>query len=242
MTTSRTLLCVMVLVSAIPVPAASPQDERAAAVATSLGHAHHLLWRRAVAAGFDDGSGVADPSRRQAAIDAYVGSRIRPVEPGEQALQARYRELVRLVGQREYRIRLLQSDDAAAVKQAHERAQAGVPFERLASELSRVPSAARGGDLGWVGFPQPPTFGQTNGVPLEIARVLPHLAPGQVSEPLALSGSWALVLLEAVRDTRLPSFESVRETLRTLFLRESTLAQARALGDDILREAMDARP
>lgn len=243
MTSCRTLLCVILLVSAIPVPAASPQDERAAATAASLGHAHHLLWQRAVAAGFDDGSGAADPSRRQAAIDAYVGSRIRPVEPGEQALQARYRELVRLVGPQEYRIRLLQSNDAAAVKRAHERAQAGVPFERLAGELSRVPSAGRGGELGWVGFPLPPTFGQTNGVPLEIARVLPHLAPGQVSEPLALAdSSWALVQLEAVRDTRLPSFDSVRETLRTLFLRESTLAQARALGDEILRDAMDARP
>lgn len=242
MTPFRTAICATLLAFAVAVSAASPPDQRTAAAAATQTLAHDLLWRRALAAGFDDGTGASDPDRRQAAIDAYVGSRIRPVEPSKQALQARYRDLIGRTGPQEYRIRLLQSDDAAAVRRAHERAQAGVPFAHLASELSRVPSAARGGDLGWVGFALPPTLGQTNGLPLEIARVLPHLAPGELSEPLALADSWALVLLEAVRDTQRPSFESVRETLRALFLRESALAQARALGEEIVREAMSSRP
>jgi parvulin-like peptidyl-prolyl isomerase len=242
MTPFRALICATLLASALAVSAASPPDERTAAAAATQALAHDLLWRRALAAGFDDGTGASDPERRQAAIDAYVGSRIRPVEPSEQALRARYRDLIGRTGSQEYRVRLLQSDDAAAVRSAYERAKAGAAFAHLASELSRVPSAARGGDLGWVGFALPPTLGQTNGLPLEIARVLPHLAPGELSEPLALADSWVLVLLEAVRDTQRPSFESVRETLRVLFLRESALAQARALGDEMLREAVSSRP
>ena len=242
MTPVRTSICATLLTFAIAVSAASPPDERTAAAAATQALAHDLMWRRALAAGFDDGTGASDPDRRQAAIDVYVGSRVRPVEPSEQALQARYRDLLGRTGPQEYRIRLLQSDDAAAVRSAHERAKAGVPFAQLAGELSRVPSAARGGELGWVGFVLPPTHGRTNGLPLEIAHVLPRLTPGQVSEPLALTDSWALVLLEAVRDTQRPSFESVRETLRALFLRESALAQARALGVEIVHEAMGSRP
>lgn len=241
MTLVRTLILFTILAFASPVPAAGPPDERTAGAATQA-HVHDLLWRRAIAAGFDDDATASDPGRRQAAISAYVVSRVRPVEPSEQALLARYRDLTRRTGPKEYRVRLLQSDDAAAVKRAHERAKAGASFAQLAGELSRVPSAARAGELGWVGFALPPTFGQTNGLPLELAQVLPHLAPGQVSGPLALADSWAIVLLEAVRDTRLPSFEEARETLRALFLRESVVAQARALRDDVVREAMASRP
>lgn len=182
-------------------------------------------------------TGPASGAQRQRLIDAYLAGRLRPVEAAEQALLARYAELVALLGPREYRVALILARDEHTLRRAYERAVAGESFDGLARELSQAPSAARGGDLGWTGFPLPVSPGRTNGVPFELAVLLPQMSAGDISLPVPLAGSWAMVRFEAVRDTVVPGFDSVREQIAELYRRESLIAQARALGAGLFREA-----
>lgn len=68
--------------------------------------------------------------------------------------------------------------------------QAGAPFRALAGNFSRSPSAALGGDLGWV---QPSHLDQ------ELQNVVAQLRPGQVSTPVRTLGGYYLIMLREVR-------------------------------------------
>ena len=69
--------------------------------------------------------------------------------------------------------------------------RAGAPFSSLASNFSQSPTAATGGDLGWV---------QTHQLDPDIASVIRQLTPGALSEPLeTVSGIYIL----SVRDKRI---------------------------------------
>ena len=66
----------------------------------------------------------------------------------------------------------------------------GVPFRALAQQYSACPSAARGGDLGWVAAEE---------VRPALRELLPSLAAGNVSLPMEADG---MVILFAVRQKR----------------------------------------
>lgn len=202
--------------------------------------AEALVWQGAQAAGFDSPAltgGSVERARRMAAIEAYVASRIQVIEPTEDALRARFDDIVGRLGPREFRISLIQTPDEAALRAAASRIARGSDFAHEARTSSRVPSAARGGELGWVTFPPPARQGLTNGVPLAIAESIGDLQPGQTSPPIRVGESWALVRVDAVRDTLVPDYHSVRSSLRKAFHMESMQAQSRQLIVDLMRHA-----
>lgn len=66
----------------------------------------------------------------------------------------------------------------------------GVPFEKLAKEYSRAPSAENGGLLGWV---------PESAVEPEMKEELAQMEPGQVSSPIRTDNGYTVIALRAVR-------------------------------------------
>lgn len=71
----------------------------------------------------------------------------------------------------------------------------GANFSRVAQQFSFAPSAAQGGDLGWV------TQGELKP---EVAQVIDQIQPGQVSEPIQVQGGIMIVGLRAKRAGQTP--------------------------------------
>ena len=79
--------------------------------------------------------------------------------------------------------------------------QQGVPFRALAQQYSACPSAARGGDLGWIAMEE---------VRPALRAVVPNLSAGNVSLPVEADGMVVLLALRQKRDAARagePSYE-----------------------------------
>lgn len=70
--------------------------------------------------------------------------------------------------------------------------QQGVPFQALAQRFSSCPSAARGGDLGWMRRPE---------LDGQVAEIIPRLSEGNVSTPIETSDG-EMMKLVAIRQKR----------------------------------------
>jgi peptidyl-prolyl cis-trans isomerase SurA len=79
----------------------------------------------------------------------------------------------------------------------------GAPFQTVAGQFSQSPSAADGGDIGWV------IEGQLAD---ELDRALLGLRPGQIAGPIRAEGGYYVLLL---RDRREPAGTKVDETPAT---------------------------
>jgi len=81
----------------------------------------------------------------------------------------------------------------ASADQIAQQIMAGAPFQTIAGQFSQSPSAADGGDMGWV------VQGQ---LPDELDHLLADMKPGQVAGPVRAEGGYYLLLL---RDRREPA-------------------------------------
>ena len=87
----------------------------------------------------------------------------------------------------------------AGADQLAQQIAAGAPFQTMAGQFSQSPSAADGGDMGWV------TQGQ---LPEELDHLLTDLKPGQVAGPVRAEGGYYLIFL---RDRREPANTQLAE-------------------------------
>ncbi|HET9598703.1 MAG TPA: peptidylprolyl isomerase [Anaeromyxobacteraceae bacterium] len=85
------------------------------------------------------------------------------------------------------------------------RVRAGDDFATVAREMSQAPSAAEGGDLGWLkrGTVQP-----------EIEKVALALKPGQVSDLVRTRTGWQILKVEDRRGGQVRPFDDVKEEIR----------------------------
>ena len=102
------------------------------------------------------------------------------------------------------------------------RMREGVPFRALAQQFSACPSAARGGDLGWMSLSE---------MPVAIRDVVPNLQQGNISLPVESDDMLVMVALRQTRDAAQagePAYEVVyagapksvgRETAEAAFAR-----------------------
>ncbi len=164
---------------------------------------------------------AAEPQVRQALQDAkesvlrdaWLKANLKPAAITEEQVRARYNTIVASLGQKQYKASLIQVANAAAANAALTRIQGGEDFAEVARQVSLAPSQANGGAIGWISFKEPPQEGQTQGVPLPIARALSAQAPGTVSAPIALGDRYYLVKADEVRPTRVTSYEESRAGL-----------------------------
>lgn len=78
----------------------------------------------------------------------------------------------------------------AAANQLIAQLQQGAPFQAVARQFSSAPTAASGGDAGWVGSGQ---------MPGEVEAALQALRPGQLSAPIVVRDGVYIILLRDVR-------------------------------------------
>ena len=67
----------------------------------------------------------------------------------------------------------------------------GAPFQNVAQQFSAAPSAARGGDAGWI---------VEGSVPPPLQQALDQLEPGQLSRPIPVEGGVYIIYLRDKRD------------------------------------------
>jgi peptidyl-prolyl cis-trans isomerase SurA len=126
-------------------------------------------------------------------------------------------ELARTDRSVEYRLREIiipatqenESEISAYLQNVRNEVLSGADFGTVAKEISRGPSAPRGGDIGWI----PP-----RALPPEFTQILDQMQPGNVTPPLPMQGGLVLLQLNDKRE-RVP--EWVRD-VRVDFIRVIT--------------------
>lgn len=81
-----------------------------------------------------------------------------------------------------------EAEVSAGAAKLVEQIRAGAPFQAVASQFSQSPSAASGGDIGWVHASQLPSV---------LAEVVPNMQPGQVSDPIQTVNGFYIVQLRS---------------------------------------------
>lgn len=107
----------------------------------------------------------------------------------------------------------------------------GADFNAAVATYSRAPSAAQGGNLGWL---------STERMPPELLRALSELQPGQVSRPLAVAGGLSLIKLLETRSTgaTLSSSPEAREGVRSRLINQRSNRLSEGLLQEMRRDAL----
>ncbi len=110
---------------------------------------------------------------------------------------------------------------------------AGGDFEAAVKKYSRSPSAARGGEIGWVSNAQ---------LPPEVADVLSELKPGQVAPPIPVPGGFTIIKVldrRALSNAGIdPSDPKLREQVRRQLIARQTARLAEGLLQELRRDAV----
>jgi peptidyl-prolyl cis-trans isomerase SurA len=151
---------------------------------------------------------LKDQIRAQLGWERYIGARFRDnVEVGDNQIRAAMERANAEASKPQYLVSEIFIDAArigseqAAIegaKQLIAQMQQGAPFPSVARQFSNAPTAANGGDLGWVtadSLQQP-----------ELTKAIEEMRPGQLSQPIASSDG---VYILALRDKRAGVTDSV---------------------------------
>ncbi|WP_157661508.1 peptidyl-prolyl cis-trans isomerase [Burkholderia ubonensis] len=185
----------------------------------------------------DEVRAAADKARVDAENRLYVARHAVPRVVTEEQVRARYDAIAATLGLVTYkpRVIVLPSDAAARAvlaKLAHRES-----FNAIASRESIGPSKADGGALPWVTFKTPVSDGQTQGLPVEVARELTRLRPGEYSKKAVAVGQTRVVVkLDAAHPTLAPTYEQARGALR-----QSLQEQAREDAFNALVSSLEKR-
>lgn len=163
------------------------------------------------------------------------------VEPGEAEIEA---ELA-LIAQRnafEYRILEIglplnepnrsEAQTRALAEQLFVELNAGGDFSEAVRRYSRAPSAARGGEIGWV---------SSERMPADLLRALSELQPGQVSRPLSVAGGLSLIKLldRRAASAASPTLDpSARDAIRDRLITQRSARLAEGLLQEMRRDAL----
>jgi len=166
----------------------------------------------------------------------------RRIEPGEAEIDGEIALLQQRVGL-SYRIAEIglpltdagrtEAETLALANQLSDSLNQGGDFDKAVRTYSRAPSAARGGEVGWV---------PGDRIPPEISAALASLQPGQVTRPLQVSGGYSIL---KVVDTRSDEAEAInprdpelRERVRRGLINQQTGRLAEGLLQELRRDAL----
>ena len=112
-----------------------------------------------------------------------------------------------------------QDDAQRRIDTIYEQLSNGAPFPQVAQQFSDAPSAASGGDAGWL------TAGQLQP---QVAQAVSQMQPGQISNPIRVSGGYMIAAVIDRRDG---------QVTEQLDLRQVTLSSSRV--SETSREEME---
>jgi len=190
--------------------------------------------------------GVTDMALNDLAAAEVVWAQVvrarfqRRVQPGEAEIDA---ELA-LIEQRtafDYKIEEIglpltadgrtEAETRALAEQLYVSLNAGGDFRDAVARYSRAPSAARGGDVGWV---------STQRMPPDMLRVLAELEPGEVSRPISVPGGLSILRLADKRSSgvSLNANPELRERIREELVQRKSARLADGLLQEMRRDAL----
>lgn len=166
----------------------------------------------------------------------------RRIEPGEAEIDGE----IALMGQRagvSYRIAEVglpmndagrtEAETLALANRLADSLTQGGDFEKAVRTYSRAPSAARGGDVGWV---------PGDRIPPEINAALAALQPGQVTRPIEVSGGYSILKLIETRSEGADAIDArdseLREKVRRGLINQQTARLAEGLLQELRRDAL----
>ncbi|WP_424810842.1 peptidylprolyl isomerase [Roseococcus sp. YIM B11640] len=153
----------------------------------------------------------------------------------DEALRARYeRDAAGRPAEEEVHARHILVANEADARTILQEIQRGANFEEVARRRSTDPASRNGGDLGF--------FRRGDMVP-EFATAAFALQPGQVSpQPVRTQFGWHIIKVEERRNSRGPSFEESRDTLRQTLIQEEVEAAVQRFRSAARIERLDAPP
>lgn len=177
---------------------------------------------------------AVEDARRTAMVQRYLQSQLKLKPVTEDDAKAHYERVKAGVGPKEFKLSLIMLNSEQRAREVRAQLGQGKDFAELARQWSLAPTAARGGESGWVSFKTPAKEGETPGLPLPIAQAVEKLQKGKVSNPVDVQGQWWLVKLDDVRPTTMPTYDQAKpgiyRLLQTKELERATGELATQLG------------
>ncbi|WP_206952208.1 peptidylprolyl isomerase [Trinickia acidisoli] len=132
-------------------------------------------------------------------IEDYVAKN----KPSDAEVKARYDELIKQAGGKEYHLHHILVDNEQQAKDLIAKIKAGAKFEDLAKQYSKDPGSGKnGGDLDWA---NPQTY-----VP-EFASAVEKLQKGQMTDtPVHTQFGWHIIRVDDIRNITPPPLDQVK--------------------------------
>ncbi|MHB9839032.1 peptidylprolyl isomerase [Paraburkholderia terrae] len=136
-------------------------------------------------------------------LRALIENFVKKNQPTDAEVKAKYDELVKQIGGKEYHLHHILVDNEQQAKDLIAKIKAGASFEDLAKQFSKDPGSGKnGGDLDWS---DPKAY-----VP-EFAAAAERLQKGQMTDaPVHTQFGWHIIRVDDVRQTPPPPFEQVK--------------------------------
>jgi peptidyl-prolyl cis-trans isomerase C len=136
-------------------------------------------------------------------LRALIENYLKKNQPTDAEVKAKYDELVKQIGGKEYHLHHILVDNEQQAKDLIAKIKAGASFEDLAKQVSKDPGSGKnGGDLDWS---DPKAY-----VP-EFAAAAEKLQKGQMTDtPVHTQFGWHIIRVDDVRQTPPPPFEQVK--------------------------------
>ncbi|BCF97242.1 peptidylprolyl isomerase [Paraburkholderia sp. PGU19] len=136
-------------------------------------------------------------------LRALIENFVKQNQPTDAEVKAKYDELVKQIGGKEYHLHHILVDNEQQAKDLIAKIKAGASFEDLAKQFSKDPGSGKnGGDLDWS---DPKAY-----VP-EFAAAAEKLQKGQMTDaPVHTQFGWHIIRVDDVRQTPPPPFEQVK--------------------------------
>lgn len=153
-------------------------------------------------------------AKQSVLVGAYVQDYAKNHLISEDQLKQEYDRLKAKLGTKEYNVRHILVDSEEEAKNIIALlAKKGNKFEKLAEKSKDTGSAAQGGSLGWA---VPSNF-----VP-PFANAVLNLKKGErTKEPVRTDFGWHVIMVDDIRDLKVPSFEEVKPQLQQRLQQQS---------------------
>ncbi|GAA5159206.1 peptidylprolyl isomerase [Viridibacterium curvum] len=165
-----------------------------------------LLAQQARKAGVDkkdEFNGRLELARQTLLMGAYLESYVAAHPISEEAIKTEYNRLIQMRGDKEYKLRHIQTETEADAQALIKRLDGGARFDDVVKESKDIGSRDNGGDLGWMN-PNP-----------AFAAAVAQLRKGNYTKtPVKTEWGYHVILLEDERKPEAPDFDSVKDRVR----------------------------